>query len=215
MDTYQRILYILQIIGAGCAAAGAVWGIFVGVCALIKKYYSKATKTLQEVQTLNDTVKTNTDLITSLANTVNKLVLELKPNGGSSLRDAINRIEKDVKQVKFVNQTHFDYLIQVPMFSTDGNGQYVWVNRACCEFYDKHPADLMGTAWEVYIEQSERLIVREEWIRAVAEERAFDMIYHIAGENGGLRKVRCRAYGSKSTGYMGFLYPVEEPKTSF
>ncbi len=208
MDTYQRILYILQIIGAGCAALGAIWGIFVGVCALIKKYYSKAAKTLQEVQTLNDTVST-------LAETVQKLVLELKPNGGSSLRDAINRNEKDVKQVKFVNQTHFDYLIQVPMFSTDGNGQYVWVNRACCEFYDKHPADLMGTAWEVYIEQTERITVREEWIRAVAEERAFDMIYHITSENGSLRRVRCRAYGSKATGYMGFLYPAEEPKSSF
>jgi PAS domain-containing protein len=195
---YQKVLYIVQIVGVALPivtpVAYAVFRTIRTRVANVKKMYA-AVDTLQA--------------------TVNSLLKELTPNGGSSLRDAINRIETDIKQVKFLNKTHLDHAVPTAMFTSDGNGICNWVNRACCEFYDTHPGDLIGTGWENYIEQSERSYVRTEWFRAVNEERAFDMTYTVIAADNIKRKVRCRAFGSRGTGYIGYLYPDGAPDSSF
>ena len=105
-----------------------------------------------------------------LATRVHQIVDELSPNGGSSLKDAITRIETNQK-----GQLHRERAVlqisPVPMFELNTRGDFVWANRAFLNLCDKDLDELTGRGWENCVEQDLREELSAEVTRTIQGSR--------------------------------------------
>lgn len=112
---------------------------------------------------------------------------ELKPNGGSSLRDAVNKIDKKIddiscKVIKMSVETDISSdLFRICRWSSDENGYFSFVNRSFKEltgvFDDSR---CLGNSWIsniVFIE--DRNTVREEWDRSIKSKSEYHHTFRI------------------------------------
>lgn len=133
---------------------------------------------------------------------------ELTPNGGSSLRDAINRVERKMESIEFAQHISWDFY-SVPMFRTDGAGACQWVNQTYLDLVKRGKEFVLGKGWESCIHYEDRENVAREWENACKDSRNFDMSYRMVDVNQNVIRCRCRAYGSSKTGYIGFVYVAQ------
>jgi hypothetical protein len=75
-----------QLIVSSLEIIAAIWAIF--------KFINKVTRKLDKLDDISDRLST--------------LESQYKPNGGSSMRDAVNRIEKQVEKLQSRFETHLD-----------------------------------------------------------------------------------------------------------
>lgn len=137
---------------------------------------------------------------------VEKLMMEFKPNGGASLKDALNRIESKIAEIDLTQKIYIDADSNIPMFQTDPQGNYRWVNKSFLELVDRPLEEVIGTGWELTVSQQDREAVREEWRQAVSDHRIFEYNYTIQDSFGREHKVKCRASGNEKSGYVGLIY---------
>lgn len=134
---------------------------------------------------------------------------EVVPNGGTSLRDAINRIEG--RQV-VADQRHQAVvsLTDIAMFESDAGGRCVWANRAYLRMVDKSLNDIQGNGWVNIVHPMDRDRVFEEWQKAVVQNREFGMRYRVVCSEGEETHVLCqtaimRNIKGELIGYQGSL----------
>jgi PAS domain S-box-containing protein len=102
---------------------------------------------------------------------VNLIVSELTPNGGGSIKDAINRIESR----QMITESRTKALLidsDSGMWESDENGQCVWWNRTLEGMHGREPK---GMNWVASIAPEEREAVLHEWEQAVRLKREFYM----------------------------------------
>ena len=145
-------------------------------------------------------------------NTVHKIDFifeELKPNGGASIRDAINRIEEGLNAARGMQRAlladHEDAL-----FETDVNGNCIWMNRTYSRLVERTPAELIGHGWQNAIAQEDRKGLVEEWYAAVLEDREFVRDFSFETPSGRKIPVKVRSYkipnaDGVSMGYLGYV----------
>lgn len=105
---------------------------------------------------------------------LDKVLAELAPNGGGSLRDAIDRIaSKQESDNQIRNAVLLNYHDAV--FKADENGHYTWVNRTFSNLVNRDREDLLGIGWMKAIKDSIRLQVVDDWLSAVRHRREFEM----------------------------------------
>lgn len=134
---------------------------------------------------------------------ITKLECEFKPNGGSSIKDALNRIEEKLLKLEFMKLSYLD-IVDKPVFITNRFGKYVWVNKAYSRLVGKPSNELVGSGWENVIHIDDRQRVKEEWYTACFELRPFHSVFKLACDNR-ILSVKCEAYGEGSVGYFGYL----------
>jgi len=142
---------IVTILGGLGSAAGTVYGCYK---LIIKPTFAILRK-----------LKTSFEIL-------EKMQEEFKPNGGSSLRDAINRIE-----TKLLIEQHARRAMSMAMdmgvFETDGNGLCTWIN----EFYSGLTGisidEAKGFGWITGVYEGDRERVTDEWTSAVKQQRIF------------------------------------------
>ena len=132
---------------------------------------------------------------------------ELRPNGGSSLRDAINNITKQLSALEFAQQTTWDFNM-IPMFRANSNGDCTWVNQPYQDMVGRGKEYLLSHGWISCLHPDDRKQILEEWREACADSRNFDMTYRFLDIDQNVIKCRVRAFGSSNTGYIGFVYKV-------
>ncbi len=146
------------------------------------------------------------------------VLAEQRPNGGSSLRDVINGIRKDVAEIRdnMAAGVHRNRsLLQsysTPVFETDANGDFVWVNDAYLDLVGHALTDITQSGWFTHVRQEERAAIRAEWIAAIEQVRNFDMNYTIHNhKQNATAYVRARAAVllGQSGAVMGYLGTVE------
>lgn len=143
-----------------------------------------------------------------LANSKLKLLLaQVTPNGGTSLRDSVNRIEHHVGELTAVNEA-VQQLSRKPMFKTDAEGSCIWINAACTLVTGKGIEDLKGWGWLSVIHPDDKDYVEEEWQCAVKDKRRFDLRYRTINiVTGDEYKVNCKAHpivvNKEVVGYIG------------
>lgn len=138
---------------------------------------------------------------------INLIVKELTPNGGSSIKDQVNRIEHRLNGLDFFQKMHLD-MLELPVFMTDGKGSCVWANRACLNMLGRQSSDMMGFGWESIIHQEDRDRVTKEWYDSIREERSFDLQYRYVSSDDSVILVRCKASGGPKTGYFATLTKI-------
>jgi PAS domain S-box-containing protein len=107
-----------------------------------------------------------------LSDKYENILSELKPNGGKSLRDAINRL--DARQRAKDNMD-----IDVGIFETDKTGLYVHVNLQYCHMVGRSIDELRGNGWLNAIDERWRTEIFNEWNNAITGKRIFECQYDI------------------------------------
>ncbi len=112
---------------------------------------------------------------------------ELKPNGGSSLRDAINRIDDKLTKVSNkINtiQASADITsdtLNICRWAADKNGFYNFINRPFKKLIGAvDDESCLGDSWITNIvHMDDRAIVQQEWSRAVNSKSEYHHIFRI------------------------------------
>lgn len=137
---------------------------------------------------------------------------EVKPNGGGSMADAVNRIEEQIHILNYW-MTAFQNLYEKPIFKADNLGHNVWANNSYLKLVGASLPEVEGHGWLSYVEDNERPKVSLEWESAVKEGRSFDLTYTLHN-NIHNKKIRVRriAYPiivkRKLAGYIGTVTEV-------
>lgn len=99
---------------------------------------------------------------------------ELVTNGGSTLKDALNRIERRQLLHK---QAHQNLAAEVGSlyFETDEAGDWKEVSPSVAMRLGCQPIDLLGSGWTSYVMQATREEVIQEWDRCIEERIDFNL----------------------------------------
>lgn len=129
-----------------------------------------------------------------------KLIYEMKPNGGESLRDAINRLEKAVGHLAG-GQRAMDQKLRTMFslsgdisFETDIEGGCIWVSSKYLAVTGRQLEEVRGNGWVLVVAEEDQDRVFSEWCQAISQEREFECVYNIKKVDGGIMKVSCRAF---------------------
>jgi len=111
-----------------------------------------------------------------LCRRVGAIEQELKPHGGTSLRDSLTRVE----QMTIGTRAHVRLQYQMthtPTFEVDGTGKVTWVNRAYVEEFGLSLDDISGHKWMAPIHPEDRERVVREWSHIVSDQRQGSIQY--------------------------------------
>jgi len=148
---------------------------------------------------------------------IDEIVAQLRTNGGSSLKDAINRIEQ--RQRREAEKTRL--LLEggdFPCFECDASGACLYVNQAYMKLVERdEEEEVLGNNWRSLIVEEDSEILNQ-WDRAVNEKTNFEAYFSFLGKNNKHIPVYCRAYSVKDSnqnviGWLGILRPKQKNET--
>lgn len=137
--------------------------------------------------------------------TVERILLQIGPNGGASLRDSVDRIEHAIalaerrQRAMLQDQPH-------GVLEFDEEGAVLWVNRTYLRWSGRTMEESVGTGWVNAVHAGDRNRVVEEWRAAVAEARDSASEHRILRPDGDAVPVRVQTYAIRAEGLiMGWL----------
>jgi PAS domain S-box-containing protein len=140
---------------------------------------------------------------------IDKIFEELTPNGGTSIKDKIDKIDAGLNLVS-ERQRAREIDDPVARFETDPVGNCTWINRTYSSLVQRTPSELMGHGWQNAISQLDREHVVTDWYKSVEEKREFTMDFNFETPNGALIECKVRSYkmtdpGGNIIGYYGTI----------
>jgi PAS domain-containing protein len=156
-------------------------------------------------------------IMLALGNRKLKTILaETKQNGGSSLKDQMDRIESSLTNLTLWIEAS-QHLTQKPLFKADEHGKFTWINTAFARLVGGGLEDVKDLGWISFIHPDDMSRVAKEWNESVRDRRKFDSEFKIQNVfNLEATKVRGRAFPianhDKNLGYLGTWLVLEEVK---
>lgn len=139
---------------------------------------------------------------------------EFRPNGGSTLRDAINRIEE---KVTIQEQKTLAIIKSLPLgtWVSDERGKYIDTNRSLCKIIGRTESEIKGDNWSNWVHPDEKEEVFAEWKKCIENDINFDREYRFVLPDGKIRKVHSIAYqirdsSGKLIGFLGTMSAIGE-----
>jgi len=193
----------------------AVVGVLGGVAVTLRFLYKIGKAGVKKLRTNMFGIGDLKVDIEALSEQVKFVVTEMKPNGGASVRDCLNRIE--LRQV-LQEQRQWAILsdMSVGVFEADAEGEFVRVNRKYLRMTGRSPEEVIGTGWINTIALRDRERVEAEWHTAIAEEREFESEFMLITPDDERVQVSARTYrlvnetDNTFLGVMGMLTPLDE-----
>jgi PAS domain S-box-containing protein len=139
-----------------------------------------------------------------------KMQEEFKPNGGSSLRDAINRIEAKLLIEQHARRA-LSMAMDVGIFETDGQGMCTWVNEYYSDLTGLTSEEAKNFGWVTGLFEDDRERVVEEWDSAVKQKRVFKLDFGMVNSRTqDYSRVHCTAFPSTNIkgdviGFVGIV----------
>ena len=155
---------------------------------LIKNLYNK----MKDIYTLSSRLKKLDDIHA-----------QLLPNGGSSVRDSIDRIERKLSfNTEWIRLSDRDSGRIV--FHLDANGDLEWANMGFLQLFDLELQDALGQGWLSKIERSFYLNVSQELESALDDNRDINKNYKIDSIS---YHLQCKILKNKNVrfGYLGII----------
>lgn len=154
--------------------------------------------------------------IKELYRKINLISEEFRPNGGSTLRDAINRIED---KITLQEQKTSAIIKSFPIgtWISDEKGKCIDVNKNLCQIMGRTESEIKGDNWSNWVHQDEKEEVFDEWTRCIQNDLNFDMGYRFVLPNRKIQKVHGTAYRLKNddgqiVGFLGTLEAIGPPE---
>lgn len=156
-----------------------------------------------------------------LRQTVLEIYKQLKPNGGSSLRDSVDNIESRIyrleEQLSLSNQVSQLILLDagLAVFHTDEQGQFTNVNRTFQVLAGRAEEELKGMGWIQCVKEEEQEQVIEQWMQSIRFEHEFHKVFIIESTTGDEYPVSCKAFplrqqNGELKGWMGFVRRLDD-----
>jgi PAS domain S-box-containing protein len=122
---------------------------------------------------------------------------EFLPNGGSSLRDIVNKIDlrtrkTEERQKAILNDTSY------AVFEADESGDFIYINRAFTDYLSKTQEECLGTNWINSIFHEDRDLVKKEWYDCISQKRDFTMQFRLVSRHNDVYPVHANAQALKS-----------------
>lgn len=149
----------------------------------VKPFYEKWIKPVKEVEEKRVEMKASLDELSvkmsEMDSTLKGVLAELKPNGGESVRDAINRIENKVDygnaKLRFRDQ-----LTVNPTFEMDAKGNCIFANRSLCDLLDIDESDFLNRRWlSVFESEFEKSHLLQQWLDAAINKIPMTLNYKV------------------------------------
>lgn len=189
IDWNQTRIY-LEVICASFTVIGVLYRIFIHFWRKIKEEYNHIVK---------------------IHGMIEHIFAELTPNHGSSLKDKVNKIEKDVQEntdltKKICSRQRWildnrDEMI----FECNDEGMCTWVNEKYCFLMQRDVSYFIDNGWKNAVHEEDRDRVSTEWEHAVKDKRGSQMIYRIVSKEGETYEVEAFATATDKFGYMGHI----------
>lgn len=145
----------------------------------------------------------------------NTILTELQPNGGGSMRDAVDKTAKDVAALKIgqsINSARQWAMVagaREAVIEFDAAGLCVRANRSFLQLTDRDLTEVRGNGWTNAVKYEDRDRVLLEWNQALKYARAFEASFKICDRDGNhVHAVKCTATPITTAegdlvGYMG------------
>ena len=180
-----------------------VIAIFTLISGIVLRGYYRLTSIVKTVEKLN-----------TVPQTVDTIKKELFANGGSSLRDAINRIEKHqcvefAKTKLLLNDSDHMY------FETDEEGMCVDANENYLKMLGIEQKDCLGNSWKQCIHPKDKEAVLAEWELCVKDKTPFDCKYRFLNKKdeaipAHVRAMVIKSIDGKIVGWLGIVVKLKE-----
>lgn len=121
---------------------------------------------------------------------LDRVLKEVLPNGGSSLRDSINRVEKNITliesnintindKVDNLEDTHRIALNmqQIAFWISGKQGEITYASPSMCKLVKRVESEMLGNGWISCISHEDTKRISEAWEISIEEDRTFDEIY--------------------------------------
>ena len=138
--------------------------------------------------------------------------LQLINNGGTSLKDSIDRVELN-QEFQLAYMRTSQHASDKAIFETNSKGEVVYVNLAYMRLTGFSNTEVMNMGWVNSIAPSERDHVVRKWLKAVASQRNFDEYITLMRPDGEEYKAHARAYvipsiSGEVLGHFGEVLPL-------
>lgn len=157
-----------------------------------------------------------------IAKTLNEVVNQLRPNGGTSIFDMAKAAQKkseennaqlkvlvdEIQHVKSYQWNFAETVAMKPVWETDASGYCIRVNGLYAKLAERDPAELTGNGWENFILPEDRTRVATSWGEAVERNRNFEEEFRVRSKTGKIYRVKAiavplRLPSGKVTSYVG------------
>lgn len=108
---------------------------------------------------------------------------ELRPNGGTSLRDAVDRMAVEMARVRGV-QTKLLNDSSIASFQCDPVGECTDVNDAYLKLVGRDRDEVLGSNWLNCIDLENRDLVKQVWEDSIYNRRIFELRYRYVQPGG-------------------------------
>lgn len=147
--------------------------------------------------------------LTHIEGLLGDVMKELKPNGGSSLRDSLDRVEK----MGVIGEQRQRALMENAMqgvFETDEDGEVIYTNRTLTVMTGRVPDELLGSGWYNIIDHETRAQVSQSFRNAVAHHREWESEFDLVTVQGDVHRVVCHAlrYNNAKNDTIGYLASI-------
>ena len=135
-----------------------------------------------------------------------EVIKEVKPNGGTSLRDAVDRVERLVAESALLGSQRWRAIndqATLGYAESDQGGGIVWANRTLRDMVGRDQVDMSGWGWLNAVTASMRDWVRDAWREAVAQASDYEEIVVFERHDG--RSVCCKVRAARITRLDGSL----------
>lgn len=197
---------LLEWIPAAIAALSSVIVFFI----FLKRRVSKLVHRVKDVANRFEQHSAQLD---DLTNKVTIVLSEVSPNGGSSMKDVVKRIEHRLYELELTSLTVLDHE-QRGVFKTNSSGEIVWLNRSCAQAFDRGRDDLLRYGWLSCVVTEERASIAEEWENAVHLQRQVSLEFSIDTISGNRRELLIKGYpilGNNQV-FLGYIGTVNTPQ---
>lgn len=150
----------------------------------------------------------------TLIEEIEKLCRELEPNHGSSIKDAIHRIEARLMLIEARNDALLsDHSFGI--FHCDKSGSNLYVNRTYSRMLAASSEDLLGFGWKNFIEDAELERYDKEWKEAFEDGREFKGKLVFTTSDGRHVRTSIKTYvlhdlSNSVIGYLGLVSNLDE-----
>lgn len=160
------------------------------------------------------TIAKTIERLSALPDRFDALLKEVKPNGGSSLRDAVDRTSRKIDEVNeslvrigVRSQTRWKMASGIAGWESDAAGRCTAANSDLCELLKMGESEILGSNWKNFIHPEDSERVFREWARIVIERSDINLTARYIASDGTIIPVRLKAHvmmsGDQVLGWIG------------
>jgi PAS domain S-box-containing protein len=146
---------------------------------------------------------------------INEIKGELTFNGGSSLKDAVYRVEGNISQLtKRVgsveeNQRAILNLNNIAYWISNNKGECVEASPGLCKLLGRSESEIVGNNWAAWLVSEDKRRVYDAWEHAMNHHITFDEIYSFVKPDGTIIEVWGLAFHKEDGGVFGKLEEIK------